>query len=251
MAPWFKFAYHYLWIAPHVLLLGVAAILYLRRLHKNFPVFFIYTIYEFFEFVLLFGFYISGHSFTTATYRFVYIPTLLGSTALRFGIIHEIFINIFSDYPQLAAIAKSSIRWVTAVLVIAAASSVLYFSGPTPDAMVGIRLLERSVNIIQVGLLFFLLLFSRVFGLSWRSYIFGIAIGFAISACAAIAAWTIGLMPLTEESKYLLDLVPMGSFHLTVLVWLGYLIVAEKVVGLATYTPHEMDRWAGELEQSK
>ena len=116
--------------------------------------------------------------------------------------------------------------------------------------MVGVSLLSRSVTIIQAGLLLFLFLFSRMFGLSWRSFVFGIAFGFAIFASAQLANWTLELTALTEHSKDLLDLLPTGSYHVSVLVWLGYLLAAEKPVGAATYTVPEMDQWSGELERS-
>ena len=111
-------------------------------------------------------------------------------------------------------------------------------------------LLDRSVAIIQAGLLLFLFLFSRMFGLSWRSYTFGIALGFGIFASTELAGWTVRLTALTEHSKDLLDLLPTGSYHVSVLVWLGYLVAAEKPVGAATYTVPEMDQWSGELERS-
>jgi hypothetical protein len=111
-------------------------------------------------------------------------------------------------------------------------------------------LLNRSVTIIQAGLLLFLFLFSRIFGLSWRSPVFGIAFGFAIFASTELAFWAVRLTDPTEHTKSLLDLVPTGSYHVSVLVWLGYMLKAEKPVGAATYTVPEMDQWSGELERS-
>jgi hypothetical protein len=249
MAHWYKFALYYLWIAPHVLLAVVPLLMYARRLHKKFPIFFIYTLFESFEFLLLFPAYLAGHA-TGVMYRDVFIATLAGSTALRFGIIQEIFNNVFRDYSRLERLATTSMRWLAGLLVLAAIWTTFYSSGTAPDnLLVGVRLLERSVTIIQAGLLLFLFLFSRVFGLSWRSYTFGIAFGFAIFASTEIAGWTLGLTALTEHSKDLLDLLPTGSYHISVLVWLGYLVAAEKPVGVATYTVPEMDQWSGELER--
>jgi hypothetical protein len=251
MAHWYKFALYYLWIAPHALLAVVPVFMYARRLHKNFPIFFFYTLFETFEFLLLFSAYMAGHA-TGVLYRYVFIATLAGSTALRFGIIQEIFNNVFRDYSRLERLAATSMRWFTGLLVLAAILTTFYSSGTAPDnLLVGVRLLDRSVTVIQAGLLLFLFLFSRVFGLSWRSYTFGIAFGFAIFASTEIAGWTLGLIALTEHSKNLLDLLPTGSYHVSVLVWLGYLLAAEKPVGAATYTVPEMDQWSGELERPR
>jgi hypothetical protein len=252
MAHWYKLVLYYLWIAPHALLAVVLALMYTRRLHKNFPVFFVYTLYETLVFLLRFAAYTFGHGPGGGLYRYVFIVTAAGSTALRFGIIQEIFNNIFCDYPSLEKLATASLRWITGLLVVAAIVSAFYSSGTAPDnLMLGVKVLERSVTIIQVGLMLFLFLFTRMFGLSWRSFVFGIALGFAIFASTMLAAWTLQLTALTEHSKDLLDLLPTGSYHVSVLVWLGYLLAAEKPVGTATYTVPEMDQWSGELERSR
>jgi hypothetical protein len=251
MAHWYKFTLYYLWIAPHAFLAVVPPLMYSRRLHKTFPVFFAYTLYETFEFLLLFAAYMIGHGLGTF-YRNAFIATLAGSTALRFGIIQEIFNNVFRDYPRLEKLASTSMRCLTSLLVLAAIWTAIDSSATAPNnLMVGVRLLDRSVTIIQVGLLLFLFLFSRVFGLSWRSHTFGFALGFAIFSSAQLVNWTLQLAALTEHSKELLDLLPTGSYHVSVLVWLGYLLAAEKPVGAATYTAPEMDQWSGELERSQ
>lgn len=252
MAHWYKFALYYLWIAPHALLAVVSVLMYTRRLHKNFPVFFLYTLYETLEFVLRFAAYTVGHGLGGGLYRYVFLVTAAGSIALRFGIIREIFNNVYHDYPRLEAIATASMRWVTGFLVVAAILTAWHSSGAISDhLLVGVSLLNRSVAIIQAGLLLFLFLFSRMFGLSWRSFVFGIAFGFAIFASAQLVNWTLELTALTEHSKSLLDLLPTGSYHVSVLIWLGYLLAAEKPVGAAFHPVPEMDQWSGELERSR
>ena len=250
MGHWYKFVLYYLWIAPHALLAVVSVLMFVRRLHKTFPLFFAYTLYETLGFLARFAAYVIGPGLGTS-YRYVFIATLVGSTALRFGIIHEIVNNVFHDYPRLEAIATASMRWLTGLLLFAATMSVFYSSGTLPDnVLVVVRLLGRSVAIIQAGLLLFLFLFSRMFGLSWRSFVFGIAFGFAIFASTELAKWTLELTALTDHSKDLLNLLPTGSYHVSVLVWLGYLLKAEKPAGAATYTAPEIDRWSGELERT-
>jgi hypothetical protein len=251
MMQWYKFVLHYFWIAPHALLAVVSVLIFVRRLHKTFPAFFLYTLYETIEFLLLFA--ILGIAPThKVLYRYVFAATLAGSIALRFGIIQEIFNHVFHDYSRLETVGAASVRWLTALLSVAALLSAFYSSGAVPDSLLsGVALLSRSVAIIQAGLLLFLFLFSRMFGLSWRSYTFGIAFGFGIFASTELAVSALHLTDLTEHSKDLLDLLPTGSYHLSVLVWLGYLLTAEKPVAAATDTVPEMDRWSGELERTR
>jgi hypothetical protein len=246
-----KVVLYYLWIAPHVLLAVLSVLIFVRRLHKQFPIFFVYCLYETLVFFLLF--YIRAVLPAQKNlYRDVFIATLAGSTALRFGIIQEIFNNIFRDYPRVEVIATSSTRWVTGLLLIGAVVIAGYSSENIPDnLMAGIALLDRSVIVIQAGLLIFLFLFSRLFGLSWRSYTLGIALGFGIFASTELAYWALRLIDLSEHAKDLLDLLPTGSYHVSVLVWLGYLAVAEKPVGIPTCSVPEIDRWSGELERTR
>lgn len=247
----YKVVLYYLWIAPHVLLVVLAVLMFLRGLHRKFPIFFIYTLYEVLEFLTLFASRAISHSLG-GVYRDVFIMTAVGSAVLRFGIIQEIFNNIFHDYPRLIGVATVSMRWLTGVLLIAAGLLAVYSSGSTSNNMLsGIMLLDRSVAIIQAGLLLFLFLFPRMFGLSWRSYTFGIALGFGIFASTELAYWAVRLTNLSEHAKDLLDLVPTGSYHISILIWLGYLVAAEKPVNLASYAVPELDQWSGELERSR
>jgi hypothetical protein len=251
MVPWYKFVLLYLWIAPHVLLAVVPVLMFTRRLHKYFTVFFLYTLYETFEFLLLFG--IPGIAPTQKVlYHYVFIVTLAGSTALRFGIIQEIFNNVFRDYSRLEMLARASMRWLTGLLLVAAMLTAFYSSGTISDnLMAGVALLDRSVAIIQAGLLLFLFLFSRMFGLSWRSFVFGIALGFGILASTDLAVSALRVADSSKPFVNWLNLLPTGSYHISVLVWLGYLLRAEKPVGAATCPVPEMDRWSGELERSR
>src|SRR4030081_2352587 len=50
-----SFLWHYLWLAPHVLQLALAIVLCRRGLHKLFPVFLAYSIFEAIEEFALYG----------------------------------------------------------------------------------------------------------------------------------------------------------------------------------------------------
>jgi hypothetical protein len=253
MAQWYKFVLYYLWIAPHALLAAVPVFMFIRRLTKNFPIFFFYALYETFVFLFLF-FHRSAVTLPTgnAAYSYVFVATLAGSSALRFGIIQEIFDDVFRDYPRLKTLATASLRWLTGLLVLAAILTAVYSSGTVSDnLMAGASVLGRSVAIIQAGSLLFLFVLSRMFGLSWRRFVFGIALGFGILASTELAVWALRLTDLTVHSRQLLNLVPTGSFHVSVVVWLGYLLTVEKPVGAAAYSLPEIDQWSGELERSQ
>lgn len=250
MARAYQFVFYYLWIAPHLLLIPVATALFVRRLHKKFPIFFAYTLYEILEFLLLFISYKLTHGLGV-TYRYVFITTLVGSTALALAVLQEILADAFRDYPSLELVSRVCVRCVIGALILAALMSTLWYSGPSDNTLARVELMERGVTIIQSGLLLFLFLFSRFFGVSWRSYTFGIALGFAIFGSAQIVTWTLGLTAVSEHSKQLVDLIPTGSYHVSVLVWLGYLVAMEKPVSALPHSVPELKQWSGELERSR
>ncbi len=251
MVQWYKFVLFYLWIAPHVLLVIVSVLMYVRRLHRKYPLFFSYTIYEVIVFLALFTAHLWGHGWN-GRYRYLFLVTALGSTVLRFGIIQELFINALYDYPRLMRIASTFMRWSTLVLLGAAILLAAYSPGTVSDHLLrGVALLDRSVVIIQAGLLLMLFVFSSMLGLSWRSFAFGIALGFGVYASTELAVSALRLTELSEHAKDLLDLLPTGSYHITVLVWIGYLRLREKSLSTPAFMVPELDRWSRELERPR
>lgn len=249
MPAWHKFVLLYLWVAPHLFLAAVPIVMYVRNLHKSFPLFFAYTIYETAVFLVLFPLRTFFPS-QVLLYRNAFIITLAGSTLLRFGIIQELFNNMFRDYPRLAGLARSSMRWLTGLLLLGAVIAAMDAPGTiTDNLLAGLALLDRSIAIIQVGLLLFLLTFSHLFGLSWRSFLAGIAVGFGVVASAELAVSAMRMTELSEHTKTLLDLVPTGGFHVAVVIWIVYLMAADKSFNTAPDQIPEIHQWRGELER--
>lgn len=245
-----RFLLFYLWIAPHVVLAVVAVLLLIRRLYTRFPVFFVYTWYEIVEFALLFAITVIGHN-QGALYARVFLITFVISTALRFGVLQEIFNNVFREHGHVDALARVSLRWTTGFLLAAAVLCVIFASGQTADNLTaGVAWVGRGVAIIQCGLVLFLLLSTRLFGLSLQSYVFGIALGFGILSSVDLANWAMHTRELTESMASVLDLLPTGGYHVAVLIWLGYLVVpAREIVQPSDVPVGGVDPWNRELER--
>jgi hypothetical protein len=250
MTHWYKFLLFYLWIAPHLLLAAVAVLLFKRRLYTNFPVFTFYTWYEIAEFVLLLAIAVTGLN-KGALFIRVFLVTLGISTALRFGVLQEIFNNIFREHVQLHALARISLRWTTGFLLATAVLGAIFAFAQTSDSVIAdIAWLGRGIAIIQCGLVLFLLLFSGLFGLSLESYVFGIALGFGILSTVELANWALHAGQLTKSMARVLNLLPTGGYHVAVLLWLGYLVApVRRILQPGDVPVSNVDQWNRELER--
>src|SRR5260370_26762932 len=151
MTHWYKFLLLYLWIAPHVLLAVVAVLLLIRRVHTDFPAFFLYAWYEIAECVLLFAIAVTGLN-KGAWYVRIFLVTLAVSTALRFGVIQEIFDNVFRETGHLDALARISLRWTTGFLLVVVVLCAIFGSGQTSDNLIaGLAWRGRGSAVLQCG----------------------------------------------------------------------------------------------------
>src|SRR6201999_4304139 len=91
------------------------------------------------------------------------------SLGIGFRIIHEIFLDVFRPYHTLKDLGSVLFRWgglvMLLVAIVVAASTPASDQGPMLQSVLTI---QRCVRVIQVGLVLFLLVFSRYLGVSWK-----------------------------------------------------------------------------------
>jgi hypothetical protein len=173
------------WVTAIVLQTGLATMMIHRSLARRFPAFFAYTVYE----ALLSAFLFTiGHmdSVTREQYGNALLAGAAGSAALRFAVVCEIFIQVFRGYPRLKELGEVIFRWATVILMLVAVLIVANLTGLEGTGLekdwyaVGFQVVDRAVNIIQCGLLVFLVLLASFLRFSWTSHIMGIALGFGV-----------------------------------------------------------------------
>jgi hypothetical protein len=242
-----SFLWHYLWIAPHALQIVIAIIMIRRKLFREFPMFLTYTIFQ----VVLEGIlFVLDHSPAVSGYQYwdVYWAGLVVSIALRFAVISEIFSQVFSNYPGLKQLSRVLFRWASAVLLLVAI--VVAVHAPYDGSLSFLSLIhvvDRAVGLMQSSLLLLLIGFSSYFGLSWRSFTYGIAIGLAIFSTVDLATEAIR----TEfVAGYIFDLVTMATYHCCVMIWLVYLLVPETARRTVKEPPeNHLEQWNAELQR--
>src|ERR1700730_2850593 len=170
--------FYFLWIAPRVLQAVILVLLPKRRFFVNLPIFAAYTAFGVCEFLVLFFISLSP---AHAGYFQWYCFGLGISTALRFGIIAEVFADVFGNHAVLHSLQKPLFRWATVVFLIIAFSFAMYTHRSTADlTWFTVYVLDRSASIVQCGLILALFAFSYYLGLAWSRLVFGMALGLGV-----------------------------------------------------------------------
>jgi hypothetical protein len=244
--------WHYLWVAPNLLLIILAILTWRRGLRKAFPVFVVYAMVSAIGQLAVYLADIAPWV-TPENFWRVDWASLVSEGVLKFALIAEIFAQAFNPYPSLAKVGKYLIRGVGAALVLVAVLAAAY--APKDNALgviSGAHLLEQTLYLIVCGLLLFIFLFSAYFRLSLARSSFGIALGMGISASVHLGTWAIianGGLP--NPIRFELEFLNMATYHACVLIWFYYLLVPPRVAkkSAVSLPENNLAIWNRELER--
>ncbi len=247
-----SFLWQYLWLAPNVLLLALAFLIWKNGLRRTFPAFFAFALLNP---LCQFALYIAdvAPSISAENFWRVDWATLLVEGPLKFAVVAEIFANVFGSYDSLARLGRLLIRGVGIALALAAAVAAAYAPKDSLFGIVsGAHLLEQTIALIATGLLMFIFVFGAYFTLRPARPVLGIALGLAIVSCVHLAVWAVAANAgLPAEKRVILDFVGMAGTHLCVLIWFYYLLVPHKepVKPAVSLPENNLDVWNRELER--
>ena len=212
-----RILYYALWFAHPVIQAGICAAMVRNRIHRKFRYFFAYIITQLLTFAIMLPTY--WHSYATSFYLY-WVCTAV-SVGFGFGVIHEIFVDVFRPFHTLRDLGTVLFKWAGLVmLLVAGVVSVSTNASEMPPWMQAIVTAQRCVRIVQVGMVLFLLFFAHYMGVSRRQRSFGIALGFggfAMVELALIASW-VG----NHLGNPWVSLVNMAAYNISLLTWLGY-----------------------------
>src|SRR5580692_8463827 len=207
-----------LWIAHPVLELSLAGVMYWRRLHRTFPVFFAYIVFQVLNFLVLFPIYRFDSGMP---YYYAYWISAAISLAIGFKVIHEIFLDLLRPYPNLKDLGTLLFKWAALVmLLVAMVVAVASQQGDDEPLVQAVIIMQRSVRFIQCGLILFLLFFSRHMGISRRQLSFGIALGFGSFACVELVGMALLSGRLIHHPT--VNMITTPAYTLVILIWIGY-----------------------------
>ncbi|HLJ86382.1 MAG TPA: hypothetical protein VKZ53_06140 [Candidatus Angelobacter sp.] len=229
-----------IWSLQILLKAALVVVLVSKKMWRKFPVFMAYATFNLIFGILLYVLPARGH-----VYYYAYCLEMGASLILGFGVTYEVFRYLLSPYAALRQLASSVFKWAAIVLVLLAlvVLYVQYSLGQNTKHFQAFLVVEEVSRIVEVGLLMFLFAFAGVFGLHWRQYVFGIALGLGIFTAVELAGVAIRAY-FGDALGYGVAVLSMIAFNFSLLIWMGYLMAPELSAGRPEEAPHR-----GQLEQ--
>ena len=198
-----------------------------RGLQKEYPFFFNYTILQVVSVPILAILFYKSYT----VYYYAYWVNMGLSVLISFAVLQEIFKDAFKPYENLRDLSIILFRWCALVAMLVAVMWAINtgrgadINGTVTDMMM---LAERSVRLMQCGLVFFLILFSSYLGLPHRSLLFGISLGFGFfAALNMLVATAVSHQHLLSSAA--LSRINAVAYLVSVCIWLGYTMATAPV----------------------
>lgn len=230
-----------LWISQPILQAVIAVILFRRRLHKQFPAFFAYTVAQVVFFLISFPVR-DNATFVFGVYS-LYFAAYYCAAALNvifaFKIIHEVFLDVFRPYPALKDLGTALFKWAAMIMILV--SVVMISTSPGWDDPVKrtILVVQRCVDVIQCGMVIFLLAFCQNLGVSWRRQSFGVALGFGLGS--AVELMTHALYSGFHIHSLTTSLINLLGYELSLGLWMTYSLLHARTSSVPVLVPQRWD----------
>ncbi len=251
----YKF-WHALWTVRVALQAILLVVLVRRRVYRQFPIFLAYTAWQVVIGSLLVLLDYVNFSWAGYYYYEIYRIDTAGWAILGFCILYELFDNLIGDYPVLRSTGSSLYRQTVLFFLAIALALAWYAPAYSAEALMpNFSVLQRSVRLLQCGLLIFLFVFARSFGLSWKNRVFGIALGFGIAGTVSLvmAAVHVHMTVVTGPTipKTIMELVNQTGDLSAVVVWMVYVLAPEskRIDVFPTLPDDNLQSWNRELRR--
>jgi hypothetical protein len=235
-----------LWCLTPILMSVTAVFLYRRRLQKQFPYFFNYVIFQILSFLVEFPLR------NWPNYYYVYWTVQALSVVVSFAVLLEIFRSAFRPYEALRDLSVILFRWCALVVLLLGGMWAItsWRENQIDNITNAIYLVDRSVRLMQCGLVLFLLLFSEYLGIRRRNLLFGIAVGFGFFAAVNMLVMT-ALSHHSYFSKSTLSRINGIAYVISTLIWLAYAALPSTVRGGAKQVAEATQKWDQALDDAR
>jgi hypothetical protein len=138
----------------------------------------------------------------------------------NFKILHEIFLDIFHPYDALKDLGNALFKWGALVMILVSIVLIAATPGWGEPLLRTLFVVQRSVRLVQCGMLVFLLAFCKYLGVSWKRQSFGLALGFGLLAASELISNA--LFTGKHISLDIGNIVNMAAADFGLLIWLSY-----------------------------
>lgn len=164
---------------------GFALVMLKRKIHVELPNFFRYIVLMALQLITLYVLCNFGDS--EKAYFYAYWISVFGMSIMSFFVLYEVFVRILKPYSAVIDLARMMFSWAGAFLLMVAALAALAMTGSGQDRLeAAMSLINRSLLLMECGLLTLLLVFEKRLGISWHSRSAMIALGFGTSAATEL-----------------------------------------------------------------
>lgn len=225
------------WIAGPTLQITLLVFMVQRKLHTVFPRFFSYIFFQ----IVKSGFLFIIYRYYDGSYFDAYWAGNAISVLLTVTVMDELLQHLFKQYGGIQNLGSIIFRWACGLLLLLAILSAVSSQDGSADRVVAAVLaFDRSVRVMQCGLVLLLMLLCRFLRNCWRQHEFGIALGFGVFASIELILVSI-LMHYGDGPGAIVSLVKSSAYNAVTLLWIVYLrqqsqampeIVARQLSGL-------------------
>jgi len=228
-------------ISTIVLQVVIAIAMFWRHLHQDARFFFTYILWQTVSVTVLYAFF---HFQLGYHFFYGYWMNNVVCIILGMAIIFELFNRMFDSYKMVRRFAKLVLLVSAAVLVaIGAIVSILSHTAGTTRELTAYLVAERSLRIIQFGLIAALLGLTRYLRLQWKNYLFGIALGFGFYAFVALTGLRL-LVYYGQSIVHIEGAIQSTAYCAAVGIWTFYVLQVEAVsVPIIVLPSHELEKW--------
>ena len=215
-------------------------IMHRKRLRSQFPLFFSYlALYTAASLVS-----IATYLYSCVWYFYVYWALAILLMIVEIGVIYEVLANTLKSYSALVDLAKILFRSAAVFLLLIGLITAAATNGPQLTKLeAATDVVEHSIQLMQCGLLLFLLVFESRLGVSWRNH--GMAIAIGMGLYSAVDLTISYLRMLSIGSRTVLE-TSGGLWAIGVFVfWIAVLAKREPAPKSLLDTPHRLifQRW--------
>jgi hypothetical protein len=207
------------WLAGPLLQTTLLIFMVRRKIHRVFPRFFSYILFQTLKSACLFVTY----RYFPESYFDAYWTGNAVSVIFTVAVMDEILRSLFREYGGIQTLGTTIFRWSCGLLLLFAILGAWSSSEAGGDrAVAAVLAFDRSMRLMQIGLFLLLMFLCRFLRNCSRQQVFGIALGFGIFASVELILVS-AVMWYGNAQAAIISLLKSTAYNAVTLVWIGYL----------------------------